>query len=449
MPFLKMMKKNETFTATADGYTYDGHGVVHHAGMAFFVPNLIPGETAELGVTALKKNYGYARVIRLLEASEHRVDPVCPVYRLCGGCQLMHMDHDAQMQFKMDKVKNCFRMNAGMDIEPLPILYTEQTTAYRNKVQVPVGIRDGKVITGFYRNHTNDIVPYESCAVQSDLSNEITAAMREILQKNGKAAEVRWILVKHAHRTDQVMVCLIVRHDVFSNDTQTVDELVRRFPKIRSVSLIVNNREDNVILSDREKILYGDPYIEEELLGCTFRISAHSFYQVNPYGTEVLYRTAIEYAGLTGNEVLIDLYCGTGTIGLLCAGHAKKVYGIEIVPDAVKDARVNAQINEIDNIEFLTADANKGARVLLQNRIKPDVVIVDPPRKGCSKDTLDAIAVMAPEKLVYVSCDPATLARDVKIMQEKGYELKRVQPVDMFPGTLHVETIVLLSRKNS
>ncbi len=443
------MKKNDTFTAEADGYTYDGHGVVHHAGMAFFVPYLIPGETAELGVTALKKNYGYARIVNLLEKSEHRQEPVCPIYRQCGGCQLMHMDYEEQLQFKRDKVKNCFRMNAGMDIDPLPVLHADVQTGYRNKVQVPVGIRDGKVITGFYQNHTNRIVPYETCAVQSALSNEIVTAMRSILAEYGLAGEVRYIMVKHAHRSGQVMVCLIVRHDVFTNDTRTVKRITKQFPQIRSVSLIVNNREDNVILSDRERILYGDPYIEENLLGFTFRISAHSFYQVNPYGTEILYQTAIDYAELTGREVVVDLYCGTGTIGLMCAPKAKKVYGIEIVEDAVKDAFVNAQINGITNADFFTADAGKGARLLLKNRIRPDVVIVDPPRKGCTKDTLDAIGVMSPERLVYVSCDPATLARDVKIMREKGYEVDRVQPVDMFPGTLHIETIVLLQKLNS
>ena len=439
-----MMKKNETFTATADGYTFEGQGVVHHAGMAFFVPRLIPGETAELSVTALKKNYGYARIVRLLDPSPERREPVCPVYRPCGGCQLMHMSYEEQLRFKQNKVRECFRKNAGMEVEPLPVLSVPPQFNYRNKVQVPAGIRNGRVVTGFYRNHTNEIVPYDACAAQSSLSNEIVAFLRTVLEDSGEVKEVRWIMVKHAHRTGQVMVCFIVRHDVFSNHTDTVEKLVAAFPQIRSVSLIVNNREDNVILSAPEKILYGDAFIEEKLMDCTFRISAQSFYQVNPYATEVLYGTALEYADLQPDKVLVDLYCGTGTIGLLCARKVKKVYGIEIVPDAVRDARVNAEINGINNIEFLTADANKGARILIQNRIRPDVIIVDPPRKGCSRDTLDAIAMMAPERLVYVSCDPATLARDVRIMQDKGYELKQVQPVDMFPNTLHIETVCLL-----
>ena len=444
-----MMKKNETFAGTADGYTFDGLGVVHHAGMPFFVPRLIPGETAELSVTSLKKNYGYARIVKLLEASPERREPVCPVYRPCGGCQLMHMSHDEQLRFKTEKVRECFRKNAGMEIEPLPIRSVPPELYYRNKVQVPVGIKNGRTIAGFYRNHTNEIVPYEECAVQSRLSNEIVAFLRTALEESNEAKEVRWILVKHARRTDQAMVCFIARHDVFTNHPETVEKLVAAFPQIRSVSVIVNNREDNVILSDPERILYGDAYIEEKLMDCTFRISARSFYQVNPYATEVLYSTALEYAGLQQNKVLVDLYCGTGTIGLLCARKVKKVYGIEIVPDAVQDARVNAEINGIENAEFLTADANKGARILIQNRIRPDVIIVDPPRKGCSRDTLDAIAVMAPERLVYVSCDPATLARDVKIMQEKGYVLEQVQPVDMFPNTLHVENIASLKRQSS
>jgi 23S rRNA (uracil1939-C5)-methyltransferase len=292
-------------------------------------------------------------------------------------------------------------------------------------------------------------VEYDVCHVQTELSNQITAFLKKQFEKLSCTKEIRHVLIKHAHRSGQVMVCLIVRNYPFHHSDALKENLIAQFPQIQSLSVIINRREDNVILDGKEILVHGTPYIEEQLLGCTFRISARSFFQINPYATEKLYSKAIEFAGLSGKETVIDLYCGTGTIGMLCASKAKKVYGIEIVADAIKDAKVNAEINGITNIDFLNADAFKGAQAVIRSKIKADVVIVDPPRKGCSRDTLDAIETIAPEKLVYVSCDPATLARDVKIMKEKGYEVMKVQPVDMFPMTVHIETIVLLQKLNS
>ena len=358
----------------------------------------------------------------------------------------MHMDYEEQKRFKENKVKGVFWQNAKMDITPLPIITGGHMLAYRNKVQVPVQFDGRNVKMGFYRNRTNEIVEFDHCMVQTECSNEIVSVFKQHLIKNKCASVFRHVLIKHAHRTDQVMVCMIVREYPFRNYERLVEELVKTFPNIRSVTCIVNRREDNVILDGKETVLYGDSYIEETLLGCTFRISARSFYQINPYATELLYSKAIEYAGLSGKETVIDLYCGTGTIGILCAKNAKKVYGIEIVDEAIEDARVNAEINHVDNIEFFTADAKQGARRLLNNKIKADVVIVDPPRKGCSKETLDAIVTIRPEKLVYVSCDPSTLARDCVYLKEKGYTAGQIQPVDLFPNTNHVETVVLMSR---
>ena len=443
------MKKNDTFTAVCSGYTFDGAGVVHAGDMVFFVPGLIAGEEAELGITAMKKNYGYARIVRLLKKSAHRREPACSVYRQCGGCQLMHMDITEQHAFKEDKVRNCFRQNAGMEVDILPILYTPEQTAYRNKVQVPVQYSRGQVLMGFYRNRTNDIVEYDRCLVQTDFSNDVTGDLRRWLKELRCADEFRHVLIRHAHNSGQAMICMIVRHYPFRGADELLRRIQKKYPQVRSISCIINRREDNVILDGKEVILSGPGYIEEELLGRIFRISARSFFQINPYSTAVLYGKAVETAGLTGKETVIDLYCGTGTIGILAAAQAKQVYGIEIVADAIKDARINAERNGVRNIEFMTADANTGARQLLRNQVKADVVIVDPPRKGCTQDTLDAIVRIAPQKLVYVSCDPATLARDCAYMREKGYEVQSVQPVDMFPGTLHIETIVLLQKLNS
>ena len=439
------MKKNDLWEGISEGYTYDGAGVVRLGDLVLFVPGMIEGEEAELGVTAMKKSYGYARIAKLKKASSHRITPVCSVYRQCGGCQLMHMDQEEQLRFKRDKVKGVFLQNAGMDIEPLPVITSGHTEAYRNKVQVPVQFDGKEVRMGFYRGRTNDIVQFERCIVQTDRSNEIVQFLKQKLSEYRNAGAFRHVLIKHAHRTDQIMVCFVVRSFPFRNMNQLVKDLTSKYKMIRSVTCILNRREDNVILDGKETVLYGTPYIEESLLDHTFRISARSFYQINPYATELLYSKAIDLAGLTGKETVVDLYCGTGTIGILCAARAKKVYGIEIVEDAIKDAKVNAQLNRVNNIEFFAADARLGAKRLIESHIRPDVVIVDPPRKGCSRETLNAIETMAPERIVYVSCDPATLARDCAIMKEKGYEPGDIQPFDLFPNTVHVETVCLLT----
>ena len=441
------MKKNDTFTGQAEDYTYEGAGVVHSDDFVFFVPGLLAGEKAELGITSLKKNYGYARIVRLLETSPERRTPGCSVYKQCGGCQLLHMSYTEQKAFKENKVRGCFRMNAGMEVDVLPILTTEHTQAYRNKVQIPVQLDHGRVKMGFYRSRTNEIAEFDRCLVQTELSNEIVQRLRKLLDTYHCAENIRYVLIKHAHLTDELMICFVVRRYPFRNAEKLKEAVIAAWPQLKSLSVIVNHRDDNVILDGKETLLYGQPYIEEELLGKRFRISARSFYQINPYATAVLYKKALELAELRKEDILIDLYCGTGTIGLIASDQVKKVYGIEVVPDAVKDARINAQVNGITNVEFMTADAQVGANALLQRNIHPDVVIVDPPRKGCSKETLKAILKMSPDRFVYVSCDPATLARDVAYMSENGYDLRVVQPVDLFPGTFHVETVVLMTRK--
>ncbi len=443
------MKKNDTYIARCTGYTEDGAGVVRIDGFVVFVKGLMADEEAEIGITALKKNHGYGRIVRLIKPSPDRVETQCSVSRPCGGCQLQHMNDHAQRYFKEEKVKNCFRTNADMNVDILPIIRTEPYYHYRNKVQVPVQFNKGEVEMGFYQNHTNRIINYDACDVQSELSNRITVFLKEQFARFGCAANIRHVLIKHAHVTDQVMIVLIVRSHPFNQEEELVKKTVQAFPQVRSMTAIENRREDNVILDGKEYVLYGEPYIEEELLDCRFRISARSFFQINPYATKLLYAKALEFAGLTGRETVIDLYCGTGTIGILAAKHAKKVYGIEIVSDAVKDAKVNARINGVENIEFLNMDASHGAQAVLRSKIKADAVIVDPPRKGCSRETLDAIVKIAPKRLVYVSCDPATLARDVKILMENGFTVDKIQPVDMFPQTVHVETVVLLQKLNS
>lgn len=440
------MEKNEIYRAVCTGYNEDGSGVVRISGIVIFVPGLLEGEEAEIGITAMKRNYGYGRIVRLVSESEHRTKPVCKVNRLCGGCQLLHMDRSEQNRFKEEKLKQCFRANAGMEIEPRPIITAKPYYNYRNKVQIPVQVNHGKTEMGFYQKHTNRIIPFEECHAESELSNHIVADLRKWFDELQCADVMRHVLIKHAHMTGQVMVVFIVRSWPCRRHEELIDRILKKYPEICSLSALVNRRTDNVILDGKEVLLAGKPYIEEELLGKRFRISARSFYQINPFTTPLLYSTAIDYCGLSGKEVLVDLYCGTGTMGLIASEKAKKVYGIEIVPDAVRDARKNAEINGVRNIEFLTADANQGAQRILKSKLKVDAMIVDPPRRGCTRDTLDAIVRISPKKLVYVSCDPATLARDVRILTENGYQMEIVQPVDMFPGTVHVETVVRLSR---
>lgn len=442
------MEKNEVYKTVCTGYTEDGLGVTRINGAVIFVPNLIATEEAEIGITKMKNSYGYGRVVKLLKASEHRVDPKCPIARPCGGCQLQHMDVQAQNEFKEDKVRGCFEKNAGIHAEILPIITTEHVWNYRNKVQIPVQVNNGSVQMGFYQNHTNRIVETEKCYCETERSNEIGRFLKTEMEKLGCAKQFRHILIKHAHLTGEIMTTFIVRNWPFHNSDILVENLRQTFSDIVSINVVINRNENNVILDGKEINVYGRSYIEEELLGCRFRISSKSFYQINPYATAKLYSKAVEFAQLTGKETLIDLYCGTGTIGMIASKYAKKVYGIEIVPQAIEDAKINAQVNKIDNIQFINADALKGAQMLLRSKIKPDVVIVDPPRKGCSSDTLAAIVKMSPERLVYVSCDPATLARDVRILSDNGYELKKVQPVDLFPQTVHVETVVLMSKVN-
>ena len=439
------MQKNEEYIVECTSYTSEGLGVVRIDDFVFFVPNLIRGEVAKVGITAMKKSYGYARVIEIIKPSPNRVEAKCPIHKMCGGCDLQIMNRDEQNYLKSQKVRDAFLANAKMEVDLEPIIYSDKDYEYRNKVQVPVQYNDGKTCMGFYKRRSNDIIEFDYCHIQSPLSNEITKTIKHLISKLNITKNIRHVLIKHAHRNNEVLVCLVVREYPFEGSELLKDELIKKYPEIKSLSVIVNRRSDNVILDGKEILLAGMPYIEEELLGKKFLIHAKSFFQVNPYSTELLYSKAIEYAGLTGKEVVVDMYCGTGTIGLLASERAKKVYGIEIVSDAIKDAKENAKLNNVKNIDFYNMDAKEGASALLRSNIKVDVIIVDPPRKGLTKDTIDAMIKINPERIVYVSCDPGTLARDINILKEY-YNIDLVQPVDMFPQTPHVETDVLMSR---
>lgn len=442
------MKKNDHIIAVCEGYTNEGHGVVKVDGYPLFVKGMMKGEEGELIVTLMKKTYGYAKLHKLMKANPMRITPVCALAKQCGGCQLQHMDYQEQCAFKTQKVKDVMRRIGKTNAPVYNVSGMDNVLHYRNKGQVPIGHNGWKTQMGFYRIHSNQIIDCEHCYIQSETINDIMQTFRQLLDTYDLASYFRHLLVKDGFASGEVMAVLIARTKKIPHLKQLCDELLEKHPQIQTILLNINQRDDNVILGEQEIVLYGSGQIYDILDGLKFSISSKSFYQVNPVQTQVLYQTALDYAQLTGNETVIDLYCGVGTISMFLARKAKKVIGIEIVEAAIVDAKRNAKLNDIQNIEFHCADAGTFAKKLAEAKMIPDVVVVDPPRKGCDQLTLDSIVTMAPQRLVYVSCDPATLARDIAILETKGYRCEKVQPVDMFPHTHHVENVALLVREN-
>ena len=479
------LEKNDIVRLTISDIGTDGEGIGKVDGYTLFVKDAVIGDTITARVIKLKKNYGYGRLMEVIEPSKDRVEPVCPVARQCGGCQIQQMSYDAQLDFKRKLVEGNLRRIGGFsDIDVLPVIGMEEPYYYRNKAQYPVGRdKDGNVVIGFYAGRTHCIIDNQDCAIGARENVKILTAIRDYINENkvsvydentGKGA-VRHILIRKGFHTGQVMVCIVVNGESlphednlvakltgleFYNETdektnsveglETADSVKgQAVPNISSVMININRENTNVILGDRCRTLWGKDYIEDSINGITFQISPLSFYQVNPVQTEKLYGKALEFAGLTGNEVVWDMYCGIGTISLIMATRAKKVYGVEIVPAAIENAKNNASINGLDNAEFYVGKSEEIAPKLAEQGAVPDVIVVDPPRKGCDEALLDTIVKMQPERVVYVSCDSATLARDLKYLAARGYEVKTVQPVDQFCHTVHVETVVLMSRVNT
>ena len=470
------LEKNDIVRLTISDIGTDGEGIGKVDGYTLFVKDAVIGDTITARVIKLKKNYGYGRLMEVIEPSKDRVEPVCPVARQCGGCQIQQMSYDAQLDFKRKLVEGNLRRIGGFsDIDVLPVIGMEEPYHYRNKAQYPVGRdKDGNVVIGFYAGRTHCIIDNQDCAIGARENVKILTAIRDYINENkvsvydentGKGA-VRHILIRKGFHTGQVMVCIVVNGESLPHEDKLVAKLTglefynktngkldsvkgKAVPNIFSVMININKENTNVILGDRCRTLWGKDYIEDSINGITFQISPLSFYQVNPVQTEKLYGKALEFAGLTGNEVVWDMYCGIGTISLIMATMAKKVYGVEIVPVAIENARNNARINGLDNAEFYVGKSEEIAPKLAEQGAVPDVIVVDPPRKGCDEALLDTIVKMQPERVVYVSCDSATLARDLKYLAARGYELKTVQPVDQFCHTVHVETVVLMSRVNT
>ena len=472
--------KNDCVELTIEDIGVSGEGIGKVDGYTLFVKDTVIGDVVRVKIMKAKKNYGYARLMDIIKPSKDRVEPACPIARQCGGCQIQAMNYNAQLKYKQKLVKdNLLRISGlteGVDYEMCEILGMDTPFRYRNKAQYPVGEdKDGNIVMGFYAGHTHSIIacPDDDCMLGHSDNAFILNAVKEWMKEyrvrayneNIHKGTVRHVLIRTGYHTDEVMVCLVTKKMLRK---EAADGLVKAIQKLKLnvASLVVNiNKEDtNVILGKECITLYGRPYIEDYIGDIKFQISPLSFYQVNPKQTEVLYNKALEFAGLKGNESVWDMYCGIGTISLFLAKKAGKVYGVEIVPQAIEDAKNNAKINNIDNAEFFVGKAEEVVPAFYKKQTgvqsdndstdskeydmtRPDVVVVDPPRKGCDKKLLDTIVSMTPDRIVYVSCDSATLARDLKLLVEYGYKVEKVQPVDQFGNTVHVETVVLLSHK--
>ena len=440
-----MLKKNQDITLTIDGMTAEGSGVGHFDGQAVFVSNTAIGDEIACHIMVAKKTYAVGKIDKLLKASPDRVESDCDISERCGGCCYRHISYDAELKIKEQKVKDAFARIGHLDVKVNPIIGAKDTNGYRNKAQFPVEFdtRDGRPLIGFYAANTHRIVPCVDCKLQSATFSDVLKIVGDWLFDT-HYKQIRHIYIREGHFTGEVMVCLVIKGDDIPNSEQLINELRAGIPRLKTVVLNINKKDTNVILGETCKVIYGDGYITDKLLGKTFRISPLSFFQVNSAQCEVLYGKALEY--VNSANLLLDLYCGTGTIGLSMSDKAEELVGVEIIPDAISDAKKNAELNNITNAKFFCGDAKAVAERLHEQGLRPDVVLVDPPRKGLDESLPGIIAEMAPKRIVYVSCDPATLARDCARFSALGYAIAEVTPVDMFPHTAHVETVCLLSK---
>ena len=450
-----MLKNNAVYEAEITDYTADGMGIAHADGCAVFIPNAIAGERVRISIVHAGKNKAIGKIEDILERSPHRIVRDCPWAKICGGCDFRHMDYAEELRLKAQRVRDALARLGGWDPGELPIAGAKDLTGYRNKAIFPVGMYKGKADAGFYRARTHDLIPADHCLLQNDAANAARQAVVDFVRENHvrvydegtNAGLLRHIFVRTADATGQVMVCLIANGDRLPKEQELCKLLRDRVPALASVILCTNTRPGNAIMGEKFRTLWGADAIEDELCGLRFRLSPRSFYQVNHAQAEVLYEKARTFAGLTKSDTVLDLYCGTGTITLHLARDAGQAVGVELVDAAIADAKQNAARNGIDNARFFCADAGQAAQKLLDEGLRPDVVVVDPPRKGLAPDVVETIARMNPDRVVYVSCDPATLARDVARFRASGYAPQRAECVDLFPRCAHVETVTLLSRR--
>jgi 23S rRNA (uracil1939-C5)-methyltransferase len=450
-------KKNDRIEAVIEDMSETGEGIGKTDGFTWFIKDTVIGDRVEAKIMKTKKSYGFAKLEQIIEPSANRVPPRCPVAGPCGGCQLQAMAYEEQLRYKERKIyNNITRIGGFSQIPMLPIMGMDEPWRYRNKAQFPWGLdKDGNIIVGFYAGRTHSIIGCEDCLLGVEENREVLRRIKEHMERYhlmpyDEATHkglVRHTLIRKGFRTGELMVCQVINGNSLPHSGELVESLLE-IPGMSSISFNVNKDRTNVVLGDRVENLYGPGYITDYIGEVKYRISPLSFYQVNPVQTEKLYGTALEYAGLTGGETVWDLYCGIGTISLFLAQKAKKVYGVEVVPQAIEDARMNARLNGMHNVEFFVGKAEEVLPEQYEkNHIYADVIVVDPPRKGCDEACLDTIVKMGPKRVVYVSCDSATLARDMKYLAERGYEVGEVRGCDMFAQGLHVESVCLMTRK--
>ena len=451
---MDILRKKQIFTVDIDSYSSDASGICHIDGCAVFVPGTIPGERWEIKILKVLKDRAYAKAINLLVPSQSRIEAGCACYGKCGGCDSLHMTYEEELNFKLSKVNDCLTRIGKQQKQAEEIIGSDNINHYRNKAILAVGELDGKAVSGFYRERSHQIIPVDNCLLQDAFSQKAAAAVTEFMNANkipaydeesGKGI-VRHVFTRRAVNAPDRLLCIVARKG-FGDKTQAlVDWLIECCPELSGIVLNINKTKGNTVLSGDFYTLWGKGCIEDTLCAHVFDIAPQAFFQINPPQAEKLYNKALEYAAIERDMLVFDLYCGAGTISLCLAEKAGQVIGAEIVPEAIGNAKKNAAANNIDNVEFICADAGEAAQMLHDRGLKPDVVVVDPPRKGMYEDAVKAVASMAPQKIVYVSCDPATLARDILRFEALGYRLEKAAAVDMFPRTKHVESVALMCR---
>lgn len=452
-----MLKKNQIEEAEITAMSSDGNGIAKIDGMVVFVPYTAVGDKLKIRIVKVQKNYSFGIIEEILQPSPDRVDDHCPVYKKCGGCAFRHISYEAELRHKAEFVQSNLRRLGGLDPVMLPITPSPLVQGYRNKAQYPIREYDGKIEAGFFAKRSHRVISCASCDLQPAFFEQILEYTKQFLEEyhisaydeqTGKG-KVRHLYIRYGEVSGEVMVCLVVNSERLPHAAEYVEGLLKVCPQVVSVVLNINREQNNVILGQKCITLYGKDTIEDTLCDVRFELSPLSFYQVNRQAAEKLYRLAAEMAQFEGNELLIDLYCGAGTIGLSMASKVRELIGVEIVPDAVENAKENAKRCGVENARFICADAKEAAAQLAAENLHPDVIVVDPPRKGCDLEVLQAISAMAPKRLVMISCNSASLARDCKELEALGYHLEKAAPVDLFPRTTHVETVCLLSKLQS
>ncbi len=448
-----MLIQNEIYEAVITDYTSEGQGVAHVEGCAVFIPGAIAGERCRIRIEKAAKTWAAGKIVEILEKSPHRIQRACPISAKCGGCDFHHMDYEEESRLKAERVRNCLNRIGGENLDKVEILAAPSCENYRNKAQYPVAMKKGRVYAGFFQAGTHDVVEQPRCRILPEETDRVKDLVIDYVNQNKITAYnestghglLRHIYVRRGAVSRQILVCLALNGKVLPKADLLIQKL-KTVPGFATLVLSVNTKKGNAVLGDEFITLCGPGYIEDTLCGLNFRLSPRSFYQVNHHQAQRLYEAAISQAQITKEDTVLDLYCGVGTITLAMASAAGKVIGVEVVPQAIEDARDNAKRNGIENAEFFCGDAGHAALALEQQGVKADVVVVDPPRKGLNADTIEALARFAPRRIVYVSCDPATLARDVALLKERGYQLKNALAADLFPRCAHVESIVCLVR---